>query len=83
MAEELTQEFALRFLDGKYHGADRECGRFRNFVKGVLAHLIADHYRRQQARPRPLPLDVEDARARAGIRQTLTRSSSRAGGKRC
>lgn len=60
-AEELTQEFALRFLGGKYHGADRERGRFRNFVKGVLAHLIADHLRRQQARPCPLPLDVEDA----------------------
>jgi RNA polymerase sigma-70 factor (ECF subfamily) len=62
-AGELTQEFALRFLDGKYQGADRERGRFRNFVKGVLAHLIADHYRRQQARPRPLPPEVEDAQA--------------------
>jgi RNA polymerase sigma-70 factor (ECF subfamily) len=60
VADELTQEFALRFLDGKYQGADRARGRFRNFVKGVLAHLIADHYRRQQARPRPLPLDVAD-----------------------
>ncbi len=62
-ADELTQEFALRFLAGKYQGADRERGRFRNFVKGVLGHLIADHFRRQQAQPRPLPLDGEDARA--------------------
>jgi RNA polymerase sigma-70 factor (ECF subfamily) len=62
-AEELTQEFALRCLDGKYHGADRQRGHFRKFVKGVLAHLVADHYRRQQARPRPLPLDAAEAQA--------------------
>jgi RNA polymerase sigma-70 factor (ECF subfamily) len=59
-AEELTQEFALRFLDGKYRGADRERGHFRKFVKGVLAHLIADHYRRQgRAQPVPLHDDVQ------------------------
>jgi RNA polymerase sigma-70 factor (ECF subfamily) len=65
VAEELTQEFAVRFLDGKYQGADRQRGRFRNFVKGVLAHLIADHYRRLQARPRALPLDIEETQAAA------------------
>jgi RNA polymerase sigma-70 factor (ECF subfamily) len=59
-ADELTQEFALRFLDGKYKGADRERGRFRNFIKGVLAHLIADHFRRLQSRPRAAPLDSEN-----------------------
>ncbi len=62
-ADELTQEFALRFLAGKYQGADRERGRFRNFVKGVLGHLIADHFRRRQAQPGPLPLDGDFARA--------------------
>jgi RNA polymerase sigma-70 factor (ECF subfamily) len=56
-ADELTQEFAVRFLGGKCRGADQERGRFRNFVKGVLGHLIADHYRRQQAQPRHVPLD--------------------------
>src|SRR5262249_5736972 len=64
-AEELTQEVALRFMDGKYQGADRERGRFRNFVKGVLAHLIADHFRRL-ARPRPQPLDAENVAAADG-----------------
>jgi RNA polymerase sigma-70 factor (ECF subfamily) len=58
-ADELTQEFALRFLGGKYRGAEPERGRFRNFVKGVLAHLIADHFRRLQTRPRQMPLDAE------------------------
>jgi RNA polymerase sigma-70 factor (ECF subfamily) len=64
VAEELTQEFALRFMDGKYQGADRKRGRFRNFVRGVLAHLIADHYRRQQAQPRALPLEPENVPGR-------------------
>jgi DNA-directed RNA polymerase specialized sigma24 family protein len=63
-ADELTQEFALRFMDGKYQGADRDRGRFRNFVKGVLAHLIADHYRRLQARPPVQPLEVENVAGR-------------------
>jgi DNA-directed RNA polymerase specialized sigma24 family protein len=62
-AHELTQEFAVRFMSGKYHGADRERGRFRNFVKGVLGHLIADHYRRRQAQPNALPLDGNEAKA--------------------
>jgi DNA-directed RNA polymerase specialized sigma24 family protein len=61
LADELTQEFALRFLAGKYQGVDRERGRFRNFVKGVLAHLIADHFRRRQAQPHLVPLDGEYA----------------------
>jgi RNA polymerase sigma-70 factor (ECF subfamily) len=62
-AEELSQEFALRFLDGRYQGADRERGHFRKFVRGVLAHLIADHYRRLNARMRALPQDAAEAQA--------------------
>lgn len=57
-AEELAQEFALRFLRGDVGGADRGRGRFRDFVKGVLFHLIADYYRkRRKDRPLPLPAD--------------------------
>jgi RNA polymerase sigma factor (sigma-70 family) len=54
-ADELFQEFACRFLRGDLHGADRGRGRFRDYVKGVLFHLVADHHKRQQRRPRPLP----------------------------
>ena len=82
-AEELTQEFALRFLAGKYQGADRERGRFRKFVKGVLGHLIADHFRRRQAQPRPLPLDGDSPGRQAKIQQNPTRFSWRPGGKPC
>src|SRR5262245_54137586 len=44
-AEDLAQEFALRFLQGRLRGADPGQGRFRDFLKGVLAHLVADHHR--------------------------------------
>ncbi len=54
-AEDLAQEFALRFLRGDFRGADRQRGRFRDFVRGVLSHLVADYHRRK----RPLPLADE------------------------
>ncbi len=62
-AEEVAQEFALRFLRGDLQRADPERGRFRDFVKGVLFHLIADYYRRQKAQPQPLPAGVLETAA--------------------
>src|SRR5262245_44395342 len=55
VAEELAQEFAVRFMRGDLHRADPNRGRFRDFVKGVLFHLIADHYRQQKRTPAGLP----------------------------
>jgi RNA polymerase sigma-70 factor (ECF subfamily) len=55
--DELFQEFALRLLKGDLRGANPEHGRFRNFVKGTLFHLIADHRKQQQRWPKPLPED--------------------------
>lgn len=55
VADELSQEFALRFMRGDLHRADRTRGRFRDFIKGVLFHLIADHYRQQKRTPAGLP----------------------------
>jgi RNA polymerase sigma-70 factor (ECF subfamily) len=54
-ADELTQEFALRFLRGDMQRANPERGRFRDFVKGVLFHLIADHHRKQKRQLPGLP----------------------------
>jgi RNA polymerase sigma-70 factor (ECF subfamily) len=54
-ANELFQEFATRFLSGKLAGADAQRGRFRDFVKGVLFHLITDYYRQLQKKPKALP----------------------------
>ncbi len=54
-ADELSQEFCLRFLRGDLKGADRTRGRFRDFVKGVLFHLIGDHRRRRKKDHQALP----------------------------
>jgi RNA polymerase sigma-70 factor (ECF subfamily) len=59
-AEELCQEFALRFVRGAFRAADPECGRFRDFVKTAVYHLIVDHHRRRQRQPGPLPADSAD-----------------------
>ena len=56
-ADEVFQEFALRLLNGALRGANPERGRFCNFVKGVLFHLIADYHKQQQRWPGPLPGD--------------------------
>jgi RNA polymerase sigma-70 factor (ECF subfamily) len=53
-AAELTQEFALRLVRGDLQGADPQRGRFRDFVKGVLSHLVADYFRAQHRQPRLL-----------------------------
>lgn len=60
-ADDLAQEFALRFLRGDFRRADPARGRFRDYVKMVLRHLVADHHRRQVVRPRPLPEDAGDS----------------------
>jgi DNA-directed RNA polymerase specialized sigma24 family protein len=48
-AEDLTQEFAARFLQGRYANADAGRGRFRDYLKTCLFALVAD-FRKQQAR---------------------------------
>jgi DNA-directed RNA polymerase specialized sigma24 family protein len=54
-AEDLAQEFALRFVRGDFHRLDPGRGRFRQFVKAVLYHMAADHFRGLKATPKPLP----------------------------
>lgn len=54
-ADELFQEFCLRFLRGDFRRADPERGRFRDFVKTAVFHLIVDHQKRR--RPQPLEGD--------------------------
>jgi RNA polymerase sigma-70 factor (ECF subfamily) len=54
-AEELFQEFALRFVRGDFQAASPDRGRFRDYVKTALIHLVTDHHRRRQAAPGPLP----------------------------
>jgi RNA polymerase sigma factor (sigma-70 family) len=60
VAEELSQELALRFLRGDFHRARPEGGRFRNYLKTALVNLVNDYHRKRQAAPRPLPDDTPD-----------------------
>lgn len=45
-ADEVFQEFALKFVRGDFGNADPERGRFRAFVKTVVYRLIVDYQRR-------------------------------------
>lgn len=63
VAEELAQEFALRFVRGDFKGAKPERGRFRNYLKTALVHLVTDHHRARQQSPQPLAPDVADPAA--------------------
>jgi RNA polymerase sigma-70 factor (ECF subfamily) len=56
-ADELAQEFALRFVRGDFQRADPDRGRFRDLVKTALYHLIVDHHRQRQKQPHSLPCD--------------------------
>src|SRR5271170_5133899 len=56
-ADELFQEFALRFVRGDFKRADPERGRFRDFVKSSLFYLVVNHQKRK--RPLQLPEDMQ------------------------
>jgi len=52
-AEDLTQEFFIRLLEGRYlDRADPEKGRFRSFILTSLKFFVADEEDRQRARKR-------------------------------
>ena len=47
-AEELGQEFAIRFLRGDFKRANPDRGKFRNYVKKVLINLVNDFHRSRE-----------------------------------
>jgi RNA polymerase sigma factor (sigma-70 family) len=55
-ADEVFQEFALRFVRGDFGAADPQRGRFRAFVKTVVYRLIVDYQRRQKKKLREGPM---------------------------
>jgi RNA polymerase sigma-70 factor (ECF subfamily) len=57
VAEELTQEFAVRFLRGDFRRADPQRGRFRDFLKAAVRNLAIDYWRRQGKAIEPLSQD--------------------------
>src|SRR5436190_15537899 len=40
VVDDLTQEFALALVQGKFHQADPRRGRFRDYLKAVLFNLV-------------------------------------------
>jgi RNA polymerase sigma-70 factor (ECF subfamily) len=57
-AEELFQEFAFRLIRGDFRNANPSAGRFRDYLRASLGHMINDHRRYRQRSPRPLQDDV-------------------------
>jgi RNA polymerase sigma-70 factor (ECF subfamily) len=71
VADELYQDFALRFVQGKLRGALGSNIRFRYFLKGVLSHMIADHHRQRRAALLPLPAeDWDPADSQEGVEES-------------
>ena len=62
-ADDLFQEFAYRFLHGDFKNACPERGRFRDFLKGVLSHLVTDFRKRQFRRMPNLPQEFPEPAA--------------------
>jgi RNA polymerase sigma-70 factor (ECF subfamily) len=71
VAAELFQDFALRFLRGDFRRADPRRGRFRDYVKIALVHLVTDYYRLRHAWPAPLADDPPDRRTPELVAESL------------
>jgi RNA polymerase sigma-70 factor (ECF subfamily) len=54
VAEELAQEFALKFVRGAFKHLDPGRGRFRDYVKAVLRNLVSEYRRKRNAAPASL-----------------------------
>lgn len=62
-AEELSQEFAYRFLRGGFRRANPERGRFRDYVKTALIHLVTDYHNERRSGPRSLSPEMPEPAA--------------------
>jgi len=56
-ADDLAQEFALALVRGDFHQVQVERGRFRDYVKTVLFHLVGRYRKRLVARKESLSPD--------------------------
>lgn len=59
-ADEIYQEFALRFIRGDFQNAHPSRGKFRNFLKTSLIHLMIDHRRRKSRNFAEMPSDAPE-----------------------
>jgi RNA polymerase sigma-70 factor (ECF subfamily) len=59
-ADDLSQEFALCLVRGEFRRTDPQRGRFRDYVKVVLCHLVARYRKQQQKQPRAFPQEAPE-----------------------
>jgi RNA polymerase sigma-70 factor (ECF subfamily) len=59
-ANDLLQEFSLRFVRGDFRNANPERGRFRDLLKSALYHLIVDYHKRRNRRMAQLAHDAPE-----------------------
>lgn len=50
-ADDVFQEFSLKFLKGDFRNVSPDRGKFRQFLKTCLYRMIVDHQRRQKKKP--------------------------------
>ncbi len=60
LADEACQEFAYRFVRGDFRHADPAKGRFRDYVKKAVIHLLREFHRARKARAKLAPLEGKD-----------------------
>ena len=73
LADEVFQEFWTKLLTDKLAGADKNKGRFRDYLRTVLHRLIIDHFRARKLQSLP-PGDLLDP---ADPTRTSTASGAR------
>jgi RNA polymerase sigma factor (sigma-70 family) len=73
VADELTQEFAYRFVRGDFRRVTPQRGRFRNFVRAAVGNLVVDYHRRQKARPQAMSPELLEIATGASPSQELER----------
>src|SRR5690606_23974022 len=72
-ADDVFQEFALRFVRGDFRAADPSRGRFRAFVKTIVYRLMID-YRRRKGRDGRQQMLAVDPEARPATEDPLANS---------
>ena len=63
IADDLAQDFALGMCKGQFKNANPQKGRFRDYVKTALVHLVAKHFQKQKKQPLGIDSDAPEVAA--------------------
>ncbi|WP_157665009.1 RNA polymerase sigma factor [Mariniblastus fucicola] len=70
--EDLSQDFALRFVRGDFRNANPDRGRFRDYLKRSLRNLVTDFFRRKNSKPAGVDLKGAEANAIGSLDTAFT-----------